>query len=97
MNGPDSQDDSVRGQITLRYWASARAAAGVAEEQIAVDGPVSLAELIGIATADRDRLEALLKTCSVLLADLPVGSSEPASVLVEPGQVVEFLPPFAGG
>lgn len=97
MNGPVSQDDSERGQVTLRYWASARAAAGVAEVRIAVDGPVTLASLLESAGSANDRLARILSTCSVLLADRPVGSSDPATVLVEPGQVVEFLPPFAGG
>lgn len=97
MNGRDSQDDSERGHITLRYWASARAAAGVAEEQVPVDGPVSLASLVATAGSGRDRLARVLSTCSVLLADRPVASADPETVLVEPGQVVEFLPPFAGG
>jgi sulfur-carrier protein len=33
----------------------------------------------------------------VLIGDLPVASEDPASVVVRPGQTVEFLPPFAGG
>jgi molybdopterin converting factor small subunit len=100
MNGRDSQDGPEGGQVTLRYWASARSAAGVTEEQIAVTGPVSLAALVDLATGSRpgrERLAALLPTCSVLLGDRPVASADPTAVEVLPGQVVEFLPPFAGG
>ncbi len=101
MNGRVSQDDSTSGHVTFRYWASARAAAGVAEEQIPVDGPLPLAVLIDRVLAARsggdERLSAVLATCSVLLGDQPVASADPAGIQVSPGQVVEFLPPFAGG
>ncbi|MET3962344.1 molybdopterin synthase sulfur carrier subunit [Marmoricola sp. OAE513] len=88
------------GQITLRYWASAKALAGVGEEQVAVTGPVTLAWLIEDAVSRLgagSRLEKVLDTCSVLLGDEPVGTRDRASVEVSPGQAVEFLPPFAGG
>jgi molybdopterin converting factor small subunit len=100
VNPSAAQDGPVRGQVTLRYWAAARAATGVAEEQVPVDGPVPLAGLIAGALARHagaKQLEPLLASCSVLVGDRPVASADPASVLVEPGQTVEFLPPFAGG
>ena len=97
MNSGVSQDDSSSGHVTFRYWAAARAAAGVAEDQIVVEGPLTLDVLLARAVAGRDRLAVVLATCSVLLGDRPVASADPASVRVEPGQVVEFLPPFAGG
>ena len=43
------------------------------------------------------RLEAVLGACSVLVGDRPVASQDPVTVAVEPGEMVEFLPPFAGG
>jgi len=84
----------------LRYWAAARSAAGTAEEQVDVDGPVSLADLIAGALhrhGGSERLRAVLSSCSVLVGDQPLGKADPADVQVEPGQSVEFLPPFAGG
>jgi len=39
----------------------------------------------------------VLEVCSVLVGDRPVASRDPDSVVVEPGETVEFLPPFAGG
>lgn len=100
MDAVRSQDRSVVGQITLRYWASARDAAGIGEERVAVDGPVTLAALLaGIVERHGagSRLARLIPTCSVLLGDRPVATSDPASVEVLPGQTVELLPPFAGG
>ena len=85
--------------VTLRYWASAKAAAGVAEDRVPVTGPVSLIELRERAAAlhPGTRFEAVLSVCSVLVGERPVGSRDPASVEVLPGETVEFLPPFAGG
>ena len=33
----------------------------------------------------------------MLVGDRPVATEDPETVVVEPGQSVEFLPPFAGG
>ena len=87
------------GTITLRYWAAARAAAGVAEEAIPAPGPVSLADLRlrAVALHPGTNLQAVLGVCSALVGDRPVGSRDPATVEVVPGETVEFLPPFAGG
>jgi molybdopterin synthase sulfur carrier subunit len=85
--------------IHVHYWASARAAAGVDAESVAVDGPISLAELM-LALVDRHpggNLEAVLHACSVLRGDEPVKNRDPETVQLRPGQSVEFLPPFAGG
>lgn len=87
------------GTVTVRYWASARAAAGVASEELAVSGPTTLADVVRRvveAHADAD-LERVIGVCSALVDDRPAGGRDPASVSVEPGQSVEFLPPFAGG
>lgn len=84
--------------IRARYWAAARAAAGVAEEEVLVDGPITLTELRAELIRRHDRgLAQVLAVCSVLVGDRPVRSADPATVLVDPGATVEFLPPFAGG
>ena len=100
MSTPSAQEQPVRGHITLRYWAAARSAAGTAEEQVEVEGPVALAELVAAAVerhGGSHRLRAVLDSCSVLIGDRPRGKADPATVIVVPGQSVEFLPPFAGG
>lgn len=85
------------GQITLRYWASAAAAAGVSSDVLEVDGPLTLGDLKEQARRRHDsvRFRDVLSCCSVLVGDRPVGTAE--EVVVEPGATVEFLPPFAGG
>lgn len=101
MTTPSAQDDPVAGQITLRYWASARAVTGVAEEVVGVSGPVPLGSLIEDAVAryggPGSRAADVLACCSVLLGDRQVATEDPARVLVSPGETLEFLPPFAGG
>ena len=85
--------------ITVRYWASARSAAGVEADQLSVTGPISLSEVLSraIALHPGSRLSEVLQVCSVLVGDRPVSSEEPGDVQVAPGSSVEFLPPFAGG
>ena len=100
MTGPTTQDQPLVGQITVRYWASARALTGVAEEIVPVSGQLTLAELIAGALERHgagNRLEQVLSSCSVLLGDQPVATKNPADVVIVAGQSVEFLPPFAGG
>lgn len=85
--------------IQVHYWASARAAAGVSGDDLPVDGPITLDEVVRRA-ADLHpggRLPEVLRVCSVLVGDRPVASEDPGAVLVRPGESVEFLPPFAGG
>jgi sulfur-carrier protein len=85
--------------ITVRYWASARAAAGVESDDLPVSGPLALTDVVRRAAAlhPGTRLPGVLEACSVLVGDQPVKSLAPDDVLVRPGQTVEFLPPFAGG
>jgi molybdopterin converting factor small subunit len=100
MGALTRQADSPAGHVRLRYWAAARAAAGVTEEQVAVSGPCSLHALkarVLALHASSPRFASVLGTCSVLVGDRPVGSSDPEAVVVQPGETVEFLPPFAGG
>ncbi len=86
--------------VTLRYWAAAKHAAGVAEETISAD---TLAAALGAALAARaegsasDGLQAVLARSSFLIDGAPVGSRAPESVQLEEAAVVEVLPPFAGG
>ena len=93
-----SESAPVVGGVLVRYWAGARAAAGVSEES--VPGPLTLSQLFDELVArhaDRSRLKDVLSVCSVLVGDRPVGTSDPATVVLRPGDTVELLPPFAGG
>jgi molybdopterin converting factor small subunit len=80
---------------TIRYWAAAKAAAGVAEEHY---DAATLADLVGAARAAHDgRLATVLDRCSWVVDDAPVGGRDHASVVLDADSVAEALPPFAGG
>ncbi len=87
------------GTIRVRYWAAARAAAGVAADELAADAPITLAEVVrrALALHPGTRLPDVAKACSVLVGDQPVNTEDPDDVWVSPGSTVELLPPFAGG
>ena len=76
----------------MRYFAGARAAAGVeAEERTAR----TLDDLVGqIVDAHGERLERVLTACSFLVDGT---STRDRSSVLAPGAVVDVLPPFAGG
>jgi molybdopterin converting factor small subunit len=81
--------------VTVRFWAAARDAAGLVEERFP---PGTLADVLTLA-AERhgDRLRTVLARCSYLVDGEPVGKRDHATVEVPPGAELEVLPPFAGG
>ncbi len=81
----------------MRYWASARSAAGVAEERVPAGTLADVLTEISRRHRDRDRFDDVIDSCSVLVGETPVGSRAPADVRIAAGDSVEFLPPFAGG
>ena len=77
--------------VTVRYWAGARAAAGVDGEQVV--GPATVGELVAHLAAARPALEPVLPVCSVLVDGRAGSGDDP----LPDGAAVEVLPPFAGG
>jgi len=99
MSHPTDAQRSRETAITVRYWAGARAAAGTAEDVLETAGELSLADVVA-RVLERHPGEQMARTvgvCSVLLGDRPVRTQDPDAVVVRPGDVVELLPPFAGG
>lgn len=91
--------------VTLRYWAAAKEAAGIAEEAVSAG---TLAEALAAASGNgpgeagkpgerNPRLRAILVRSSFLVDGNPVGTRAPEAVVLGDGAVVEVLPPFAGG
>jgi sulfur-carrier protein len=85
--------------VTLRYWAAAKEAAGVAEQSVTAD---TLAAALAVASAALagnrgPNLDAVLARSSFLIDGAPVGQRAAASVQLAEGNVIEVLPPFAGG
>lgn len=97
--GSDIVRDQGRETVTVRYWAGARAAAGTAEDTFDLPAGATLADLVALVLERHpdDRMARTVGVCSVLLGEQPVGSRDPATVVVPGGSVVELLPPFAGG
>ncbi len=77
--------------VLVRYWAGARAAAGVDEERL--DGVATVRDLLTRLAAAHPGLEPVLPVCSVLVGGRASTGDDP----VPAGAVVEILPPFAGG
>jgi molybdopterin synthase sulfur carrier subunit len=82
--------------VTLRYWAAAKDAAGVAEQTVTAD-TLALALAAAGAADVRARLRSVLQRSSFLIDGQPVGRRAAESVLLSDGAVIEVLPPFAGG
>ena len=85
--------------VTVRYWAAARSAAGTDHDDLPVEGPVTLVDVVRRVAAAHPgtRMAGVLEVCSVLVGDRPVSTEDPADVVIRPGDEVQFLPPFAGG
>ena len=89
--GTSSPDVGGVETVTVRYWAGARAAAGVDEEWLA--GVTTVDDLRARLLDARPALASVLPVCSLLVG----GRASTGEDLVPAGSVVEVLPPFAGG
>ena len=86
--------------VTVRYWAGAKAAAGVAEESLplATFRGTTLADLL-VHLQDRHGVafSTVLSACSFLVSEHPVAKRASHELRLVGGEVVDVLPPFAGG
>lgn len=83
--------------VTVRYWAAAKQAAGVAQETLSAD---TLAQALAAASARHSGeagFEAVLARSSFLIDGKQAGRQRPEAVALYDGAVIEVLPPFAGG
>jgi molybdopterin converting factor small subunit len=78
--------------VTVRYFAGARAAAGLAEERVEAESVADLVSRLGVAHGAR--LARTLTACSFLVDGTAV--RDLSSALPEHA-TVDVLPPFAGG
>jgi len=82
-------------QVTVRYFAAARAAAGVESEPITVPANATVADLLAALGARRGaELTQILARCSFLVDEVAV--RDRAAPLSD-GATIDVLPPFAGG
>ena len=89
--GTSSPDVGGAETVTVRYWAGARAAAGVEQDVLA--GVATVEDLLSRLLAVRPGLASVLPVCAVLGGGRAGTGDDP----VPAGSVVEVLPPFAGG
>jgi molybdopterin converting factor small subunit len=81
--------------VTVRYWAAARSAAGCESEQLSA---VTLADVIAASGALHGQgLAMLLDICAYLIDGSPAKRADAARTVLTAGAVIEVLPPFAGG
>lgn len=98
MDGNDpghGPDENTGSGVTVRFWASAKAATGVASEQ--VDAATLGHVLDDVRARHGASVARVLQVASYLVDEQPVSGADPADVRLRPGQVVDVLPPFAGG
>ncbi len=84
-------------EVTIQYWAAAKAAAGVAEESVEAG---TLAEALDEVVARRagdGRLRAVLATSSFLVDGVAAGRGVAAELILPDAARIEVLPQFAGG
>lgn len=96
--GSTTDDSDTTGPVvTVRYWAAARAAAGRTEDVVSGESVADVLAAVRVVHGADPSFERVLGVSSLLLGDLPLGSRDLRLVAVAHGDVVEVLPPFAGG
>jgi sulfur-carrier protein len=83
-----------RPQVTVRYFAAARAAAGTEAEMVDLPSGATMVELIDGLKARHTDLANVLARCSYLCDGVAVRDS---GMTLNDAQTIDVLPPFAGG
>lgn len=81
-------------QVTIRYFAAARAAAGAESETVVLRQGATVAELVERIAVPGTRLATVLGRCSYLCDGIAVRDETKA---LRSGNTIDVLPPFAGG
>jgi sulfur-carrier protein len=81
-------------QVTVRYFAAARAAAGADSEILVVRPGTTVAELVERLGVRGSRLATVLSRCSYLRDGIAVRDE---TTPLQAGDTFDVLPPFAGG
>ena len=81
--------------VTVRYFAAARAAAGIEADKVQVSSAATVADLLDAVRAEHGpELTRVLARCSYLLDEVAVRDH---SAPVAHATSLDVLPPFAGG
>ncbi|ADG77458.1 ThiamineS protein OS=Tsukamurella paurometabola (strain ATCC 8368 / DSM / CCUG 35730 / CIP 100753/ JCM 10117 / KCTC 9821 / NBRC 16120 / NCIMB 702349 /NCTC 13040) OX=521096 GN=Tpau_0822 PE=4 SV=1 [Tsukamurella paurometabola] len=79
--------------MRIRYFAAARAAAGVDEEVVDVPAGASVSDIARLLGERHPDLVTVLRRCSYLLDEVAVRDVNAQAN----GVMIDVLPPFAGG
>ena len=81
--------------VTVRYFAGARAAAGIPDERVPLPEGGTVADVLALVTARHGTaLSRVLEGSSLLLDEVAVRDR---SLRAPAGATLDVLPPFAGG
>ncbi len=81
--------------ITVRYFAAARAAAGVEADKVQMPVDATVADLLDALRAEHGpQLTTVLRRCSYLLDEVAVRDH---TAPLADATTLDVLPPFAGG
>lgn len=81
-------------QVTVRYFAAARAAAGAESETVTLRPGTTVAELVESMAVRGAGLATVLSRCSYLCDGIAVRDDTKA---LRSGDTIDVLPPFSGG
>lgn len=81
-------------EITVRFFAAARAAAGTECDVLSLPPGSTVADAIGELSCGNDRLAQVLRKCSYLCDGVSVRDR---TTVLDSHQTLDVLPPFAGG
>ena len=92
-----SPDEPGGIQVTVRYFAAARAAAGADSQTVALRSGTTVAELVKSLAARGEHLANVLNRCSYLRDGIAVHKETIETTALRSGDTIDVLPPFAGG
>ena len=85
-------------EVVVRFFAGARAAAGVEEESVALSAPTTVGQLATeLVRRHGPELARVLAACSYIVDEIVVSSADGADRDLRDGAHIDVLPPFAGG
>ncbi len=92
MSKAPAEPDGI--QVTVRYFAAARAAAEADFETVVLRPGTTVAELVDRLAVPGSRLATVLSRCSYLCDGIAVRDE---TTPLHTGNTIDVLPPFAGG
>ncbi len=81
-------------RVTVRYFAAARAAAGTEAETVSIAPGTTIAELVEQLGSRHWEMAKVLRRCSFLCDGVAVRDD---GLTLAAEQMIDVLPPFAGG